>query len=772
MRRPEEAGPLPAPVAPYEALLGLLRSTAGYDRADVVPPAAVLWTDRDRWWEGIVPRLRGELPLLTLGAYDPGTLTGPAIWLRCALAGTLPEVELPEGVPVIYLPGVSRADLRAVEDCPRELRPLAELQYRGVLFTQQNARDWTPAALLQNRLGVRVAEDAATREALSRALPKVLDEPVPILETNSPLRAAYLNGLLAPDPEREILRWLDDPAGYRSRAEADAQADWAAFRAVCKNTYGFDPVADGDVTAARLLGEHKGPWEAVWRRYAEAPGRYPNLPGLLDRARPEMTLFEPSVPYWPRDNRAEEDRLRTSLLALPNDPSPREALLALEAEHGERRTWVWSEIGRAPLVGALLHLAALAESTGAQGVGSSEELAAHHADEGWKTDRAALESLASVESEEDASAVRAAVAAVYRPWLENAARRFAQAVASSGFPEPLDAPTEPESGLCILFTDGLRYDVGRLLAEMLEEREARVETGWRFGALPGVTPTAKPILSPARPLLAPGSDLNAAANGTKVTADSLRRLLRNRGYEVLLGDETGAPDGCAWAEFGDLDTLGHGRGWKMARELRRSVRELADRVEALLEAGWREVRVVTDHGWLLLPGGLPKADLPEHLTVVRKGRCARLEEGASTDYQTVPWSLDPGVRVAVAPGIHAFEARKEYEHGGLSPQECVVPILSVTADRNTASGTATIAEVRWTGLRCRVRVEGAPEGSQVDLRSRAADPATSIAPAKDLKEGAASLPVADDSREFDAAIVVVLDPDGRVLAQELTTVGG
>jgi len=756
----------------YEALLDALRFTAGHNRADAVPPAAVLWTDRDRWWEEMMPRMRGELPLLTLGPYDPETLTGPAIWLRCALAGTLPDLVLPEGIPVIYLPGVGRADLRAVEDCPRELRPLAELQYRGVLFTQQNARDWTPAALLQNRLGIKVAEDAATREALSRALPKVLDEPVPVLETNSPLRAAYLNGLLAPDPEREILHWLDDPAGYRSRAETDARADWAAFRAVCKTAYGFDPVADGDVTAARLLGGHKGPWEAVWRRYAEAPGRYPNLPGLLDRARPEMTLFEPPAPYWPRDNRAEEDRLHASLLALPNDPSPREALLALDAEHGKRRDWVWSDTGRAPLAGALLHLAALAEATGSQGTGTLEELAAHHASEGWKADRAALEALASVETEDDASAVRAAVAAVYRPWLEEGARRFAQAVASSGPPAPPDTPTEPESGLCILFTDGLRYDVARLLAQVLEEREARVEMGWRFGALPGVTPTAKPVLSPARPLLAPGSDLNATANGTKVTADSLRRLLRNQGYQVLLGDETGSPDGCAWAEFGDLDTLGHGRGWKMAREVRRSVRELADRVEALLEAGWREVRVVTDHGWLLLPGGLPKAELPEHLTVVRKGRCARLKEGVSTDYQAVPWSLDPEVRVAVAPGIHAFEAGKEYEHGGLSPQECVVPILSVTAGKTPVADTATIAEVRWTGLRCRVRVEGAPEDARVDLRSRAADPSTSITPAKYLKDGAASLPVADDSREFDAAIVVVLDSDGRVLAQELITVGG
>jgi hypothetical protein len=86
-----------------------------------------------------------------------------------------------------------RADLRAVEDCPRELQPLAELQYRAALFTQKNARDWTPAALLQNRLGIRVGEDAVTREALARALPEVLEEPVLSLRANSPPRAAYLD---------------------------------------------------------------------------------------------------------------------------------------------------------------------------------------------------------------------------------------------------------------------------------------------------------------------------------------------------------------------------------------------------------------------------------------------------------------------------------------------------------------------------------------------------------------------------------------------------
>ena len=54
---------------------------------------------------------------------------------------------------------------------------------------------------------------------------------------------------------------------------------------------------------------------------------------------------------------------------------------------------------------------------------------------------------------------------------------------------------------------------------------------------------------------------------------------------------------------------------------------------------------------------------------------------ASVDVPTVPWFWDPDVRIALAPGATCFEANKEYEHGGVSPQECIVPRLTVTAGR-------------------------------------------------------------------------------------------
>jgi hypothetical protein len=105
--------------------------------------------------------------------------------------------------------------------------------------------------------------------------------------------------------------------------------------------------------------------------------------------------------------------------------------------------------------------------------------------------------------------------------------------------------------------------------------------------------------------------------------------------------------------------------------------------------------VVTDHGWLLLPGGLPKAELHATLTETRWGRFAVLKDAiAEQDLPSLPWSFDPGVPIALAPGISVFVEGKEYDHGGLSLQESVVPILEVRA-REEAEGAPRIVKVTW-----------------------------------------------------------------------------
>ena len=119
-----------------EALVRSLERSGRFNPNDVVRPCAVLWTDHDAQWQPVIAPLRRLLPqLLIFGEYEPEQRSGPAIWLRSAIDRALPEVELPEGAtPIVYLPGVGRQELRAVQECPDRLKPLVELQYRGGLL--------------------------------------------------------------------------------------------------------------------------------------------------------------------------------------------------------------------------------------------------------------------------------------------------------------------------------------------------------------------------------------------------------------------------------------------------------------------------------------------------------------------------------------------------------------------------------------------------------------------------------------------------------------
>ena len=82
-----------------EALMNSLRKSARYHTGDMVAPASILWTDSDGQWESLLEHLQPLMPeLFTLGEYNPDEKTGPAIWLRCVIERSLPDIELPEDV--------------------------------------------------------------------------------------------------------------------------------------------------------------------------------------------------------------------------------------------------------------------------------------------------------------------------------------------------------------------------------------------------------------------------------------------------------------------------------------------------------------------------------------------------------------------------------------------------------------------------------------------------------------------------------------------------
>ncbi len=774
-----------------ESVVAAIRAAGAYDRNDQVAPAAILWPDEEGQWEELLPRLRAAMPeLITLGAFDAASKTGPAIWIKCMLAQTesgealLPEASWgSEVVPVVYLPGVGKQNLRAIEECPAEVKPLAELQYRGVVWTQVNGKDWTVRAFMQSSdggLGLKLATDQATLTAMRQSLPVLADAPVSRLQGRS-LEASFFHEMLAPDPARTMLDWLSDPEGFKSRA---ASATWTAFRTICKDKFNFNPEKSDPVKAGQLLAQRQGVWAGVWSRFEENPALYPGVRDLLRRSKTTgTTLFaeDSATSVYPQDNEAAETELRGDLLAVAklSEAAARERLRELEQEHGNRRGLVWAKLGEAPLAQAIGHLAELSDWTGRTlGGATTNDMAELYAEWGWRGDAAAMASLAAVKSAEDSKAVGGAVAAVYGPWMQKAAQHLQSMVATC--PLPTAGETElmrVEPGCCLVFADGLRMDLGHRVLTELQRRGLTAKLSWRWSTVPSVTATAKPAASPVSVKLNKESESDdfvpqIADSGKTLSSDRFRALLTEMSVTPLAGGEAGNPHGAAWLEVGTIDHRGHSEGAKLATLLEDEVRIVTDRVEGLLNEGWPSVRVVTDHGWLLLPGGLPRVSLPKFLVATRWGRCAVVKSGASPEGQQHGWHWNPKVSIATAPGTACYREGYEYAHGGISVQESVVPVISVTTGEHHTSGVR-IEWVEWNNLTGRVEVSGTG-ALTIDLRSDGSNPATSLLdsdqPRPLDKHGRANL-YALDTAEGAEADVVALDENGKVLAALRTKVG-
>jgi hypothetical protein len=768
-----------SPGTMLEALLAsleaALRSPDG-----VADPAAILWTDADGQWRPLLATLRTALPqLYSLGDYEPATRTGPVIWLKCIVDRMLPDVSPAEGVvPILYLGEVDRQQLRAAGDCPPQLAPLVELQYRGAVWHQRNGRDWTVDAFLMSEygLGLDVAVDTGTRDAFSRALPLLAAEPLAMLRGRR-LEAEDFDRLTIGDPIRDLLSWMSNPDEFRARSAA---ARWETFRTVCMRDFDFDPEQDGEQKAGDLLLDGGGKWDVVWQRFCEAPKVYRGISALL-RGPAKSLLVESS--RRPNVNAEKEESLRRDLADITEMPHHEacERVLALEKEHQERRKWVWAELGESPLAMALEPLARLAALARTPlGGATVEAVAEAYVNEGWRCDRAALEAMSATGGPGDMSLVARVIRSLYEPWLDKSARHFQSLAGQDGINlRKLATGVAAENEVCVLFADGLRFDVAGMLQERLDARGWRTRLGYRIAPLPTVTATAKPLASPAHEacvgeLAAENFTPLIGAARRETTASRLREELGRAGVAVLSSEDIRPPsrsDQGGWLEVGQLDQLGHTLGVKLARHVEAEIDAIADRVVELLEAGWSRVRVVTDHGWLLLPGGLPKVDLPHYLVATRWARCATVKGGSANSIPTYGWYWNPLVRIASPPGIGAFVASTEYAHGGVSVQECVAPELFI--ERGADRVRAEIKSVHWRGMRCRVLVDTNAAGTRVDIRLNWKQPTTSIvAASKEVGQGGeASVAIADDSHEGAAATVVVLDQNGQVLDYKATTVG-
>lgn len=763
-----------------DALVETLRAATRHAAGSEAPAVALLWPDPDGQWRPLVTPLRAALPeLFVLGPYSPDERQGPVIWLRCVVDRALPDVSPPEGiVPVLYLPGVSRQSLRAGDDCPAKYQPLIELQFRGATWHQKNGREWTVEAFLGSaqRLGLDIAGDRQTEDALHRALPLLAATPADALRGRR-LEAEDFDRLAVGDPARDLLSWIGHPERFRASCDATR---WTTFADVCRREFGCSVDEDGPDVAASHLVHGGGRWDEIWRRYAEAPQLFPGVVERLGEVQPRNLLVDHE--RLPATNAAEERSLEQALrdLGTLGHGAACGRVLALEREHGPRRTGVWARLGRSPLALALEPLARLAQGATVVPAGAAvDDFAREYAERGWRVDRALLDVLAQPLGPAQREVVDRVARQLYEPWLDAGARRLQAVVAAGpgGVRERVAAyHADPET--CFVFADGLRFDLAVRLGEILETRELRVRLDHRLAPLPTVTSTAKPTATPVVDAVAGVASAETftpslGVEGRAADAVRLRDEMARRGFAVMERGETRIPSGDAprgWTEVGQIDELGHKMNARLVSQLDVEMEAVAARVEQLLDAGWPRVTVVTDHGWLLLPGGLPKVAVPASIVESRWARCAAVRGDSTPDVPSYPWHWDPQTMIAMPPGIGSFIAGAEYAHGGISPQECVVPVLVV--ERSAPAVRATITEVKWRGMRCRVRVDANVAGLRIDLRRNRLREDTSVVGAAAVLDdsGAASL-VVDDAHEGAAAVVVVLDTAGKVVASEATTIG-
>ena len=759
-------------------LINSIKGTALFESGSVVRPEVILWCDPDSQWQSIIPVLQQEMPyLLVLGNYNASTKTGPAIWLKCMIAKTLPEADWSATqTPIIYLPGIAKQDFKNLTNARTDLMPLMEYQYTGAMWLHRNGKEWTVNAFLQNPddgMGLNISQDNATREAAIKALTHLVSEKDIVYP--GLINSDYLYSLLFPNEAQSILKWFNEKDAYIQSLEPSQQQ---VFTNICLSRYDFKPDAKDIQDIILKFAYRKNYWLKVWDTYVASPQKYPWIEDLLRKYKPAdlgSDMFAIPVDSFPQSNEEQEEILHKEFENFANLSyvQAAEKIIDLEKKHAVRRTWVWSELGKAPLAQSLPYFSILAAITSMPVPSANlQELSVWYHTSGHKADYAAIKALSLGTSISNKAALTIVIRRLYSEWLNNLAVKFQSLVQkdTSIFNAPVSSGSEEEF---YLFVDAFRYDIASAFADTINKKH-KVILSPVWSPLPTVTATAKPAMSPAsssintsseckefRPQTGSGKDLQHAA---------FKDELLGKGYTYINDFSAIIPGNKYWMEIGSIDKTGHNEKSGLVKRIDELFTLITETIDSIFNSRIRNIKIVTDHGWLLLPGGLPKTELPAYHTDTRWGRCALIKEGVKSELLHLPWRWNNFVLIAFAPGINFFRAGEEYAHGGISLQECFIPAISIENGKQKLR-TVTLA-AKWTHLKCSLEITGADTACKVMIRTKHNDPESKVSVIKNIStDGKVALFVEDIDLEGTAAFIVITENDGTVIHKQPITIG-
>ncbi|HXF72493.1 MAG TPA: PglZ domain-containing protein [Actinomycetota bacterium] len=677
----------------------------------------VVWEDPDREYAGVVQDVVPEGAVLY--RWD-----GSWYRLRRDVEGLIGGPEPPR--LIVYQPAPSP---------PKEEDPLAEVREAGTVF-RLRLRTLLREAMGGNLTEARIDElaRAKTLEEVEAGLGGAVGTGVrlpALLGTADPLQLCLR--LLAdevdlPDPEHweEARAVLRHGLGGESTGEGQALRD-AVFRhlVLVELREALDrlpPELEG--RAGQTSAEQRRRANELLRTWRADLRRLDSYRGYAHRAEADLDLA--TALGW-------DDRLaELDTVPLLEDLAFRRMLELIGAGDLEgaerlgaarRRASVWvrgavPEAGRwAPLWDAALALVELRRAVALTPVptGDAAALLEWYGREGWRVDRAHRRMESSVlelaTSGELAGAVVEARAA-YEAWLEGLLERFTAAVEAGGLGEVGLRQSEIHARqlgtlrerTAYVLVDALRYELGLELADVLRRDHPEVDVVPAVASAPTITPVGMASLLPGAELevrldLGDRGDLEVVVDGTRVRGVPERLALLRAAHgevadltlsDVLEADERELSEKVRAGklillrsqEIDEAFETGEVAAWTYVKTIRDL---LARAVARLRAAGVERFVLASDHGFLILSrevGSSRVIDRPRGRGVLHR-RCF-VGKGGETQPSTVRVRLaDLGMEgdldLVVPRGLAIFAAggARRFFHGGLSPQELLIPVIVV-----------------------------------------------------------------------------------------------
>lgn len=347
--------------------------------------------------------------------------------------------------------------------------------------------------------------------------------------------------------------------------------------------------------------------------------------------------------------------------------------------------------------------------------GDAAALLEWYGQEGWRVDRAHRRMESSVlelaTSGELAGAVVEARRA-YETWVEGLLEHFTAAVEAGGLGEVGLRQSEVHARqlgtvrerTAYVVVDALRYELGLELADVLRRDHPEVSVLAAVASVPTITPVGMASLLPRAEFgvglkLNDRDDLEVVVDGSRVQGvpDRLALLRAAHGEvadltlsDVLEADERELSEKIRAGklillrsqEIDETFETGEVAAWTYVKTIRDL---LARAVARLRSAGVERFVLASDHGFLILSrevGSSRVIDRPGGRGILHR-RCF-VGKGGATQPSTVRLRLeDLGMEgdldLVVPRGLAIFPAggARRFFHGGLSPQELLIPVIVV-----------------------------------------------------------------------------------------------